>query len=305
MSRSADMAFKRFFLRGANCTLSAIDYGVNGMPDLVIVHGMRDHGVSLHSVATAFADKFHVVVPDLRGHGDSDNCGSYAMVQFIADLRALVIHCELKHPVLIGHSLGGHIVSKYAAIYTGEVARLVLIDGMGPPRSPQARSAKMLQQVWRDNVDNALALSSVRRQMASKEAALSRLKQNNPLLAESTAERIVDHGVEPHPDGGVQWKWDPAVNMVWSTFEHGESELQWTLVNCPVLVITGENSMAYWSGRNLSAHSDDNVHRQETERRVALFRDAVHVEIKGAGHMIHYDQPEALNQSLSDFLAAG
>jgi pimeloyl-ACP methyl ester carboxylesterase len=303
MSRGSQREYERFYFSGSNCTLSAIDYGNAGKPDMVIVHGMRDHALSMAGIAGAFYEDYRVLVPDLRGHGDSQNPGSYTMVQFVADLRALVLHRKLTNPVLIGHSLGGHITSKYAAIYPRDVAALVLIDGMGPPRGPES-TPDMLMEGWRNNVENALQLTSERRAMKDSDEAFERLTTNNPKLDHLAARRIIDHGVEAHPDGGVRWKWDPAVSMVWSTFDQRESERQWAFVECPVLIVTGEQSMRYWSRRNLSGEAEEGLHARETERRRKLFRDARHVDIADAGHMIHYDQPEALNDSIVRFLGS-
>lgn len=295
-------AYERFYFHGSNCTLSAVDFGNPDRPDLVIVHGMRDHALAMSGIAREFAADYHVVVPDLRGHGDSDNPGSYAMIQLIADLAALIRHHGLSRPVLIGHSLGGHIVMKYAAIYPNEVPALVLIDGMGPPRGDEDVSVQAQQERWRMNVENALQLKSEGRRMQDEAEAFERLTANNPRLDHDLARLIVEHGVEPHPEGGVRWKWDPAVNMVWSTFDQREGELQYGIVECPVLIVTGEHSMEYWSGRRFDLERDDDLHERETQRRRKLFRNARHESIPGAGHMIHYDEPEALNRCLRAFL---
>lgn len=294
---------ERFFYAGANCKLSALDYGKADKPAIIVLHGMRDHAFSMASLSEAFRARYRVVVPDLRGHGDSDNPGSYTMTQFVADLRALVLHLGLERPVLIGHSLGGHITSKYASIFARETHGLVLIDGMGPPRRPGPVLPEQQQEMWRSSIETALQLSSDRRAMQDNDEAFRRLTRNNPRLSTETAHMIIDHGTEPHPDGGVRWKWDPAVNMVWSTFDQGESELQWTRIECPVVVVTGDDAMAYWARHNLSDPDPGGLHERETTRRVKLFQRARHITIKGAGHMIHYDQPEALIACIDAFLA--
>ncbi|HKI74678.1 MAG TPA: alpha/beta hydrolase [Pseudomonadales bacterium] len=293
---------ERFYFSGSNCTLSAVDYGNAGKPDVVILHGMRDHALSMTSIAEALRGRYRVIVADLRGHGDSDNPGSYTMTQFVADLRALTNHRHLVRPILIGHSLGGHITSRYAAIYARETGGLVLIDGMGPPRANESMTLDLQREMWRNNIENALQLSSERRPLENIEEAMRRLTGNNPGLAQDTARLIVEHGTEPHPDGGIRWKWDPAINMVWSTFSHDESELQWGLIECPVLIVTGDESMQYWSRRNLGDTQIEGILARETTRRLGLFRDARHVVIEGAGHMVHYDQPGALNACIGSFL---
>jgi pimeloyl-ACP methyl ester carboxylesterase len=41
---------------------------------------------------------------------------------------------------------------------------------------------------------------------------------------------------------------------------------------------------------------------EEKTRRVACFRNARHVDIAGAGHMVHFDAPDELNRAIAEFL---
>ncbi len=259
----------------------------------------------MRDIAAPLTSAWRVIAPDLRGHGDSDNTGSYAMAQFVADLKALYDHFGLSDAVLVGHSLGGHIVTRFAGIWPACVSGLIIIDGMGPPRAGEAISSEMMQEGWRRGVEGLLGLRHAPRQMADREEALARLTRNNPKLSPSLAAAIVDDGIEAHPGGGVCWKWDSRVQMVWNTFDHDETERMCQFVSCPVLLVTGEHSMDYWMGiREFDPVDIKVLHDESNRRRVRLFRDARHVEIPGAGHMIHYDQPERLNDEIAAFLAA-
>jgi pimeloyl-ACP methyl ester carboxylesterase len=302
----------RLFFAGANCRLSAVEFGHTGSnqhqdqqakPALVLVHGMRDHALSMTSIARAFEASHRVLALDVRGHGHSDNPGSYAMVQMVADLRALVLHCQLQRPILVGHSLGGHIVSRYAAAFPDELTAMVLLDGMGPPRpTAAAPSEAELQQQLRLQVESILALGSDLRPMADHADALARLQRNNPGLARATAELIVAAGVEPHPQGGIRWRWDPAMNMVWQTFSSEETEDHMRWVRCPVLIVTGDRALQYWTGGRMGLQASEALYAAELQRRQQLFVDARHEVIADAGHMLHYDQPEQLNVLLTAFI---
>ena len=59
-------------------------------PPVVMLHGMRDVGLSLLPVAEAVAATHPVFLLDLRGHGDSDKPGGYAMVQLVYDLHVVM-----------------------------------------------------------------------------------------------------------------------------------------------------------------------------------------------------------------------
>lgn len=291
----------RSFFKGAGCQLSAVDFGNSKAPPMVLLHGMRDHALSMQCIALAFSE-YHVIAMDLRGHGDSENPGSYTMTQLVADLRALVDHYELSRPTLIGHSLGGHIVSKFAAFYPAEVEQLVLIDGMGPPQQKKKQTEKDRLEHWRSHITSALSMNGERRVLRDKDDAMERLLRNNPKLKVEAARFIVEHGIETHSEGGVCWKWDPRVNMVWSTFSHEESEEHYSQIDCPVQIITGEKSLDYWVQNRPELLGQQALHDNEIERRLLLFKNAEHRVIKGAGHMIHYDEPDALNDAIRNFL---
>ncbi|MDH5738224.1 MAG: alpha/beta hydrolase [Gammaproteobacteria bacterium] len=290
---------ERFSFNGADCELSGVQTGNPEGRDLVLIHGMRDHALSLMPVAREFAGDFRVTLPDLRGHGDSANSGSYSMMQFVADLRALIEQKQLLRPIIMGHSLGGHIASRYTALYDEEVTALVLMDGMGPPVD---RKKASWRDASREQIQTLLQLRSQRNTMPDAQSALARLQRNNPRLHPDVARMIVDTGIEPHPDGGVQWKWDPAVGMVWSTFSHDESEQQWASIESPVLIVTGDEALDYWSRMRPALKGKEALHLSEIERRRQRFRSAESRMIKGAGHMIHYDQPRLLNQVLRGFV---
>lgn len=59
------------------------DWGNESAPPLILVHGGRDHCRSWDVIARSLQPHFHVLAPDLRGHGDSDwtRGGSYALTE--------------------------------------------------------------------------------------------------------------------------------------------------------------------------------------------------------------------------------
>src|SRR5688572_746180 len=73
-------------------TLRYVDWGNEDAPVLVLVHGSRDHARSWDAVALALRDKWRVIAPDLRGHGDSDWSpdGAYLSSYNLLDLADLI-----------------------------------------------------------------------------------------------------------------------------------------------------------------------------------------------------------------------
>lgn len=294
--------FERFYFTHSNCQLSFVDFGSPDKPALILLHGMRDHALSLLNVAQALKNDFHVVALDMRGHGRSDNPGIYTMIHYVADVRALVQYCGLDKPVIVAHSMGGHIASRYSAAFPDEVDRLILLDGMGPPDWTDKPDINHLKVGLRHGVDAVSSLYIEGRQMPDRNEAIRRLRDNNPLLSADLAEIIVEHGVDTHSQGGIRWSFDPSVQMIWHTFPHHESEDVWRGIDCPVLIVTGSDALNYWVANQPTLKDQGVFYTASLQRKQQLFTDARHCVVDGAGHMLHYDQPEQLNGVLRDFL---
>ena len=70
------------------------------------------------------ASDWHIICPDLRGHGDSQWSpdGNYSMAAYIYDLAQLIHQQGLAPVTIVAHSLGGNICLRYAGVYPGEGA---------------------------------------------------------------------------------------------------------------------------------------------------------------------------------------
>ncbi len=80
-------------------------------PLLVLVHGITENRHSWDPITAALAVDHRVLRVDLRGHGQSPIAESYGVAQMAADIAELVD----EPPLLVGHSLGGTVVTAYAA----------------------------------------------------------------------------------------------------------------------------------------------------------------------------------------------
>src|SRR2546422_1063687 len=123
--------------------LHYVDWGNPAKPPLLLVHGGRDHCRNWDWTAAALRDDWHVIAPDLRGHGDSQwsTDGSYTMAGYIYDLAQLVHQQRLAPVTIIAHSLGGNVALRYARIYPDSVSAVRHVparhrDHVGSDRVP-------------------------------------------------------------------------------------------------------------------------------------------------------------------------
>ncbi|MGD9798552.1 MAG: alpha/beta fold hydrolase [Acidimicrobiia bacterium] len=272
--------------------LHYLDWGNAGAPPLLLVHGNRDHCHNWDWVAARLRDEYHIVAPDLRGHGDSQwSTGStYTSAEYVYDIAQLIHQRGMAPLRIVAHSLGGSVALKYAGAFPENVERLIVIEGTGPPRvDPALRPTPPDRMRSWIEAGRALAGRTPRR-YPSLDAAFHRMQEANPHLSPEQARHLTIHGSNENEDGTYSWKFDNHVH-VGTPFDLGPEETRrlWANIACPVLLVTGSES---WQRRHVE---DDDL--------VGEFRDARHVVIDDAGHWVHHDQLDRFVALVRDFLA--
>ena len=119
------------------------DWGNAQAPPLILVHGGQDHCRNWDWVAQDLRRDYHVIAPDLRGHGDSAHSpsGDYGLSGYVYDLAQLIHQQQLAPVKIIAHSLGGNIALRYAGAFPETVSKLVAIEGLGPSPTVMAQRA--------------------------------------------------------------------------------------------------------------------------------------------------------------------
>ncbi len=97
---------------------AAIAYEVSGNgPALLLAHGITESRRSWDPLIGPLAEDHRVIAVDLRGHGESGRLPPYDALTMVGDLRAVVDAVGATDPLVVGHSLGGAVVSLYAAVH--------------------------------------------------------------------------------------------------------------------------------------------------------------------------------------------
>jgi len=143
-------------------------------PALLLLHGYTDSWFSFSRVLPLFRPEQRVVVPDLRGHGDSsrpsfatategepavaepgtgDPAAGYRMTDLAEDVLHLMQALRIPSAVVLGHSMGSFVARRVAALAEARVPKLILM-GAGPTfDTPVARELKVAVDALTDPVD--------------------------------------------------------------------------------------------------------------------------------------------------------
>lgn len=263
---------------------------------VVLIHGFLDSAWTFEDMAKyGLAGKYHLVAPDLRGHGDSDRVGPggyYHFVDYLADLSDVIAMLGRKRVSLVGHSMGGSVAAYFAGTYPDLIHRLALLEGLGPPDNEWSGWPDRLRAwtaAWKRQTTRGAS-----RRYATLEEAAARLCATDPLLMSNRplALRLAQVSTTQDSEGRFQFKHDPLhLTPAPYLFMVDGAQALWRRVACPTLLVEGSESEM--------RHAEP-----ELLRRSSAFSNATRMLLEGAGHMMQRHKPQELARMLDGFLSS-
>ncbi len=267
-----------------------LEWGQENSHTLVLVHGFLDFCAGWSEmVSFGLAKHFHVIAPDMRGHGDSDRIGAggyYHFMDYVADLHSFITKVGKKKVSLVGHSMGGSIAGYYAGSVGQDLHRLILMEGMGPPDNQTPSPERVAN--WIRGWSRARARTSAA--YSSLEEAAAKLRGRDLLLSEELSLKLAKAGTRQRNDGKFVFKHDPLHlsqgPIGYSVAVAGEF---WQRIACPLLLLDG-------------ADTEFEYGKEEEGRRLSYLPTHTRVTVQGAGHMMQRHKPEQIAELLIEFL---
>ncbi len=239
---------------------------------LLLLHGLGSSAGDWALQVPIFAERYHVIAVDLRGHGRTPYGPlRYSVEQLAEDVTALLAHLGQPPAHVVGLSLGGAAALSLAALHPGCVRSLVLVNGFARLRPAGWRGAgQLLKRLW--------------------------LFGTAPMPA--VAEYIAK-GLFPKPDQrelyleaatrlGRNTKRSYLAGMLAVVAFDARRELG--RIHGPTLVVAGDR--------------DTTVPRSAAEELRRGIAGAQLVLVEDSGHATPYDQPQVFNQLVLDFLTS-
>jgi pimeloyl-ACP methyl ester carboxylesterase len=261
------------------------EWGEKGGSTVICVHGLLDQGGVWAPMATALARSgFHVLAPDLQGHGRSDHArGSLSnqLVELLADLDQLTSRFDNTPFTLVGHSMGAALAAIFAALWPERVNALVLLELPSalvelPSSHADADAADLLLRQVRTMVSPPChpIFNNLRQ-------AGDRLRQAFPFLSLELASMLAERATKP-VDVGYCWTWDPLLKtqsgLVLSRKEYREILRR---IAAPVALVYGAASVF--------------VGREGRDMHGAALPSATRVTLPG-GHHLPLEDPRAVSE---------
>ena len=273
--------------------IHCLEWGEPVGEPIVLVHGFLDQAHSwsffVDELVRRSRRPLWILAPDCRGHGDSGWVGAggyYHFPDYVYDLDCVIAAAGAKRFNLIGHSMGGTISFLYAGAFPERLAKLVLIEGVGP-LGMNFSDAPPKMAGWIGELHERGRNHF--REYASVEAGARQLQQTNPRLQKEFALDLARAGMKQNDKGKWVWKFDPLHRTASPQPFYTAQALEFFgRIACPVLIVDGQESRQ--------------TRRTDKQQRYQAMQDHRLVTIGNAGHMIHHDNPERLAEVVITFL---
>lgn len=283
----------RVAVRASSHRIRGVDYHVNewgdvGQPLIVFLHGWGDAGATIQFVVDELSRDWHVIAPDWRGFGRT-NChaSSYWFPDYLADLDCLLAEYSPSDPVrLVGHSMGANVGGLFAGVMPERVCAFVNVEGFGLADSDPGDAPERYRE-WLEQGRAVPAFAS----FEDFDKLARHVQRRSPHMTLPQA-RFVAEAWAIAGEDGLQLRADPAHKLPNAVlYRRAEAEACWRKVVAPVLLVAGAES-------NILEMAGDVLR----ENNQALpFPDCRALVIDDAGHMLHFEAPQALAAAIEEF----
>ncbi len=259
---------ERLTVKVRGITISYIMVNPDAKNTVVLLHGFTGSTKSWYEVIEQLPSDIRILAVDLTGHGRSSvkiPVERYQMEEQIEVLQALVVHLGLSKFTLLGYSMGGRIALAYACTYPQQLSMLIL-ESASPGIEDSSdcamrieadeRLATMIEKdglgAFVDFWENVPLFHSQKQLSCQKKKAIRSERMEHDPIGLASSLRGIGTGQQPS-----FWAQLPEIPI-------------------PVVCITGEYDVKF---KNIA------------KRMYALLKNGQHLEVLGAGHAIHVENP--------------
>lgn len=272
------------FVDIGDTSLQYLLYEGNG-PTIIFMHATGFLPWLWHPIARKLADSFTVVAPYFCDHRPSDpEKGGFDWLLLAEDLIQFCKSLKIESPLMVGHSMGGAVMTIAGGHLGLSIEKLLLIEPIFLPREVYTMEMTVDQ--------HPLAGKSINRKNFWQNVVEARTYLKSKPLFQAWDDEMLDlyvqYGMIPSENGGIELACHPRKEA--SLFMGSMGFDPWPIipkVKCPVLVVEGENST--------------NKGFIDLKKVTDTFPYGEYRQIKDVGHLIPMEKPETTTRIIRDF----
>ena len=271
-------------VRAGDASIPYLLYDGSG-PTIVFLHATGFLPWLWHPIARPLKSEYRIIAPYYCDHRTTDpENGGFSWLQLAKDLAEFCDVLDIQHPYMVGHSMGGAIMSIAGGKFGIDIKKLLLIEPIFLPRE--------LYTIHMRVDDHPLAGKSIHRRNFWQDAAEAKAYLKSKRLFASWDDEMLDlyveYGMMPSLHGGLELACHPKKEA--SLFMGSMSYDPWPLlseVQCPVLVLEGEYT--------------ENKGFIDQKKAARAFPNGKYQVVKGAGHLIPMEKPAETTEIIRKF----
>jgi len=244
----------------------------NGNPPIVILHGVFGSCDNWLTVSKGLAETNKIYLLDARNHGQSPHSEAFSYDVMADDLYEFIKNNGLEKPILIGHSMGGKTVMKFAVKYPESYSKLVVVDISPRYYTPHHQSI-------------LAGLSAIHLQtLQSRQEADDIMKEYQP---EMGVRQFLLKNLYRNEENKFAWRMNFEVikNKIENVGEPLDADAK---INKPTLFIRGANS------KYIQAKDEVLINN--------IFLNVKIETIEGAGHWVQAEKPVEFLEIVREFV---
>jgi len=260
---------------------------------VLLLHGKNFSGFYWERVMRLLASRgYRVVAPDQIGFGLSSRPDiHYSLHQMAANTKALLDHLGIERVVVLGHSMGGMLATRFTLLYPGMVEKLVLEDPIGLEDYRTFVPYTSVEELYKNELN------------ATYDSFLNYQKGYYTSWKPEYEQYVRDQawvlGTGEYARAAL------ASALTYEMVYQQPVCYEFSRIETPTLLIIGREDRTVVGKARLSpemkavAGDYPKLGRKTQE----MIRGSKLVEVQGAGHIPHIEQPEAFDRALLSFLA--
>jgi len=254
-------------------------------PPLVLAHGFSEDGLVWTALAEVLEHRYDVIMPDARGHGQSDAAETgLGTAELASDLQGIISALGLYKPAVLGHSMGGMTTFALAGLYPDIPGAILVEDGMPFEMRPKANESEGARDGLR------AYFTTIKGKNHEQLMAWRRIQ--SPNWSETDVRTFADAKIRLNPQTLAPFTdRDTAASNVRTVASLVDWPALLRQIRCPALLITGDPEL----GAMVTASQAATLQEQVPTLRVA--------HIPNATHDVRRDQSGDFLAVISPFLA--
>ena len=264
----------------------------NSRPKLLLLHGWMDCADTFQALVDTLPPQYDIYAFSWRGFGGSQwqHSAYYERMVMLQDLHQFLDHISPNDAIHVcGHSMGSMLATHFACLFPERIKSLTMAEGFGMPVLDQADElrARARRFVHTPEPNPAYTLKSIT-DVAEK------LCKRNPQMSLALAQHMAQ-ALTQYTEQGLVYRADPKHHLPQAhPYDWHRIAPLWTHLHMPTLWLQGENLP--------HNHYLQRVESLLAERQALLPNLQKIVSLKGSGHMLQWEAPQAFADALDKFL---